>query len=273
MFLKILRWFWLKSVSLERRLFLLNEYFLICRKGETFPSRLLLHILKSPSFFEDYINFKRFISFNDRTLLIDVGANTGYWMKNFLYFFPSSKVIGIEPERINFTKLEKQFLNHNNVELHNYAASNYNGSNLLMIKEDGTLNSFEKYDEKFSLSRKDKIIGHQNVLVKKLDSIIKEKNFLEIDKVILKIDVQGHEVEVFEGSINTLNFVDIVICELSFASEYNQKEPSFSKITSILERYGLYPIIFQEYGKELSNHIIESDVIYVRDKFFKNIYD
>jgi len=64
--------------------------------------------------------------------------------------------------------------------------------------------------------------------------------------VCLKVDVQGHESEVFEGAGDFLDNVDLCIVEVSFSNEYLKIAPSFPKIAEICRRSDLHPIIFQK---------------------------
>ena len=92
---------------------------------------------------------------------------------------------------------------------------------------------------------------------------------------VLKIDVQGLEVEVLKGATNSLKIFDLIIIECSFVKEYLDTEPSFSDIVVLLKKNDFYPIIFQDYDKSIASYSFERDVIFVKkyllDKiFYKN---
>lgn len=52
----------------------------------------------------------------------------------------------------------------------------------------------------------------------------------------------------------------------------NFKKPSFSAVTCRLEEAGLYPIIFQDFGRTISPYAFERDVIYVKRSLPNNIF-
>ena len=57
-----------------------------------------------------------------------------------------------------------------------------------------------------------------------------------------------------------------------FANEYECLEPSFPTVAEILREHGLYPIIFQEFGVEVSNYPFERDVIFARNDLVNKIF-
>ena len=102
----------------------------------------------------------------------------------------------------------------------------------------------------------------------RFDSLFGKNSFNERDCTIVKIDVQGHEIEVVEGMSGSLSSIDVVIIECSILIEYVGMMPSFTKISSILEKGGLYPVIFNDFGRTQSPYPVQRDVIYVRPQHF-----
>jgi hypothetical protein len=92
------------------------------------------------------------------------------------------------------------------------------------------------------------------------------------DHVFLKIDVQGHEIDVLTGASATLGKADVVLLELSFAPEYQGKEPSFATACGIMHTAGLYPIVFQNYERTLSPYAWERDVLFVKQRLLNGIW-
>ena len=90
-------------------------------------------------------------------------------------------------------------------------------------------------------------------------------------QVLLKIDTQGHEVAVLEGAGDILNCVDVALVETSFAVEYEGLDPSFPMVVELLRRHDLYPIMFQEFGRGISNYAFERDVVFAKRDLLNNI--
>jgi hypothetical protein len=89
---------------------------------------------------------------------------------------------------------------------------------------------------------------------------------------VVKIDVQGFEVEVVEGFGDRWKQVDLALIELRFAPEYTNRGPSFAPVCNILARFGLHPVVFQTYGRALNTHPVVRDVIFVRQELLQKVY-
>ena len=131
-------------------------------------------------------------------VVIDVGANIGYYTLIFAKLVgKKGKVIAFEPEPKNFELLKKNIIANelSNVILEQKIVSDKNEKTKLFLANSG-------------------IVGHRISPTKNM------KNFIEVDSIILddyleknnltnkinflKIDVEGAEIKVLDGSKNTL---------------------------------------------------------------------
>jgi FkbM family methyltransferase len=130
----------------------------------------------------------------DARLFIDVGAHVGYY--TLLASKIAKEIISIEPNPFNY-KLLKFNLRINKIKnayALNIAASNYNGeSGIFIPKLKGKIATDE--------SRLDNNISKIKIKVVKLDDLL-----LKIGKNpdVIKIDVEGSEMQVLEGLQETL---------------------------------------------------------------------
>lgn len=235
-------------------------------KGRSFPSDINRSIFSSPSEIADYIDLSVFFDQADKIILIDVGGNVGKFSKGFIRHFPNTDVHIFEPVANTFSILESAVGDW--AKCYQLALSDSSGKANIWVDSDHTLNSLEQYSDTTNKVYAKEYKGSEVIEKARLDDIDLPLD----DKVMLKIDVQGHEVEMLEGATNTLKKVDVVLAELSFAPEYMGKQPSFSACCRIFEQAGLYPVIFQSYGRHLSNYGFERDVIFVRDNLLGHIW-
>lgn len=183
----------------------------------------------------EYQKNQRKASFNfldNKRTAIDVGANIGLWAKDICEIFNDVKLF--EPYKLNTECLKKNLENYQNFEIFECALSNISSSGELYIHEKGLGAN--------SLVPSDGITKTEEIQLKKLD----EFKFTNIDYI--KIDVQFHELEVIEGSIDTLKNNDPVLC--IEAARRNEEELSYvKKFVSILESLNFK--IVGGLGKEL----------------------
>lgn len=263
---------WHYSHAIEVRLFQRLEWSLLRKGGIPVSDRLGKEIWKRPGDSEDWVNLARFLSPAEPVFLIDVGANVGDFTARALQEYPNLRAVCFEPATSNFEVLARRFGNNSAVILHQVAASNEATTAALHLGQHNTLFSLEKYTSEagqaYGVGDASRV-GTETIHCCRLDNFNLEPGERS---VLLKVDVQGHEQKALNGASGLLPKVDVAIIECSFANEYDGQPPSFASVTDELARAGLYPVIFQDYGRGWSNYAFERDVIFVRESLLKNIW-
>ena len=136
--------------------------------------------------------------------LIDCGANYGYWSVLVSSApFGSHRAIAIEPSSQNFAKLA------NNAEV--------NGGRFEMMKcaigaGRGTAHLTGTKHEAFSIAGGANGRGEE-VPVIALDDLIDEGRVSEKGKFLIKLDVEGVEIEAIKGGARLLQADSVILCE------------------------------------------------------------
>jgi FkbM family methyltransferase len=131
----------------------------------------------------------------DARLFIDVGAHVGYY--TLLASKIAKEVIALEPDPFNYKllRINLRINGISNVYALNIAASNYTGTGIYAsyIKNTGKLLTQK--------SNRDNNMSRIKIKVVKLDDLL-----LKIGKIpdVIKIDVEGSEIQVLEGLQETL---------------------------------------------------------------------
>ena len=263
-----------KLHTLSYRLELINECNRLLKSVRYLPKNYKKLIFKDPVIYDDFIQFLCFLDNNSVINLIDIGANKGEFAKNFLLFFPKCNTIKcFEPlshlnNKIKINLNTKPDLKY---QIINKALSNKTGKQKFYYdKNDTGIASLHRYNEDANEFFSKKYEVEEIMEVDLLDNFCKD--FSRDDRFVVKIDTQGHEVEVIQGGMETIKRSSLIILECSFAPEYMDKEASFSECCTILKNLDFYPVIFQEYLKKISLYGIERDVIFVKKELLKKIY-
>jgi len=186
--------------------------------------RLLLHKAYEPSLVKLALKYLN----KDRDV-IDIGANIGFYTVLFAKNLNSGKVLSIEPTKNAFQRLLKN-IKLNQVEdkviLFEGAVLNYIGTTKIKIvegkEEYSTLGSLSHP----SISKKRYIL--QEVKTKTIDELVDQYS---LDPGFMKVDVEGMEHLVFDGSKDVLKTKRPVI--LSELSDYLLKKNGSSAIKVI----------------------------------------
>ena len=142
---------------------------------------------------------------------LDVGANIGQWAADARTHYPNASILSLEPEPQAFGKLCQRFQNdrrHHAVQL---AASNRAGTADLRIGR-GTTHSLEP--------RWAPLLAPENHSIAiQSDTIDRISDTFQLERItLLKIDVEGHELQCIEGAGRMLQEgrVDSVLVEVGF---------------------------------------------------------
>ncbi len=174
-------------------------------------------------------------------VVIDVGAHKGEFLSYLLKLDNIEKIYAFEPQKKIFNELLNKFSNNKKIVLNNFAISNENGNKTIKINKLTSTSTFSEISENslwFKL--KNIILFSQNsiddsyqVSTQKLDNYIKEKNIQRID--LLKIDTEGHEINVLKGLENTLRMQTIkyILIEINLTKMY--KNYNVSEIENFLK--------------------------------------
>ena len=184
--------------------------------------------LKSSIFFFDiidkFIHQKRIINFFTKKKikiqsLIDVGSHNGLYTDLFIQNCSIKSVMMFEPQIKIFNFLKKKYIKNKKIKIFNNAVSNKtNFQNLQLNHHDltTTLSKFNKNN--FYLKVKALLFGvekmtYQKIKIKtiQLADVLKKNKIYKVD--LLKIDTEGHELEVLEGLKKKIKEIQFILIE------------------------------------------------------------
>ena len=212
--------------------------------------------------FEDKseLNLIKKISDNNSTYLVDCGSNFGFYSLFVASLSKKNKIISIEASN-NIFKEQIENIKLNNfqsIEILNYAASNVCD---LFVELNESENDWES---SISHSKFNKI-GKTNVKTTTIDKLLENKKLSNFN-LIIKIDVEGHEMNVIRGAYNTIKlYSPLIIIEFSKFIEMNDIN-DYENLDNFLNKYN-YHVYDAEY-KKIDLKIVKNRL----NKLSKNMY-
>ena len=188
---------------------------------------------------------------------IDVGAHKGEFLTYLLKLKNIKKIYCFEPQKKIYRTLYKNFKNNKKIKFFNIGLGNNNTKKNIYINKLSYTSTFKKnkktfylYFKKFLLRASNDYEDKYKVKIKKLDEVLRNKN---LKNCLLKIDVEGYELNVLNGSINIIkNQVKFILIERQFFNQY--QGVSHKKIEKFLNKHNFklikkftYPLfLFQD---------------------------
>ncbi len=191
--------------------------------------------------------------------IFDCGASVGYWSYEVSKLFPGSQIVAIEPNSIVLPQTEKTLSNIKpKVIIEECALGATSG--------DAHLNIWDNDQTKMSgSSLKDHVQGNpENKLKIRLDTLdnICERHHLSPN--LVKLDLQGGEIEALKGAEKVLRTAEVFIIEFGCLEAYVDRTTPFELMNTMYNNdYCLYDIIDLIY-RPYDNALTGGDFIFVK---------
>ena len=198
--------------------------------------------------------------------IIDVGANRGQFLGDYVKRFPVAQFFCFEPLTKEINELKKNSKKFKNkIVIVNSALGNMEGktnfyqhkhtasSSVLSTTEDCVVLYPETSDQtniEVKITTIDKYFGN----------ILNEKH----KNILLKLAVQGFELEVLKGAQKTLNMISACLLEINFTKLYNN-QASFNGIYELFNKAGFKYAGAMEQNFNDEGRLVFSDILFIRE--------
>ena len=179
-----------------------NKYskFILKNNLIQYPNKRIVRVLKNEKaqlkhLFSTYCLDS--LNFSDNDLVVDCGANIGELRYSFLNEDINIQYLAFEPEPKTFICLKNNLDNNDLGNCYNTALSNESGKKSFYVDKEGGNSSLEYFGSN----------NKTDVEVKNLDDF----GFKNIK--VLKVEAEGHENEVLEGSVETLKTTEYLVVD------------------------------------------------------------
>ena len=231
--------------------------------------RIHPELKNSLSFDEIYIK-----KIKQTPIIFDVGANQGQSIKRFKKMFPNCLIHSFEPIKSEYSIIKERYGNDKNVFINNFALGDKSETKDINVTAKSGNSSFNTINQNTDWlrvrSKQNKTSETEYVKFKEEVQIITldkycQKNLIK-ENDILKVDTQGYEDKVLEGSNQMLekNMIHAVELELMFDNVYN-KYLNFSDV----EKY-LIPNNFRLCALRTANENLFEGLVFFADVIYFN---
>ena len=175
--------------------------------------------------------------------IIDIGAHEGRFLEKMLKIEKINSFYAFEPQKDIFDSLSKKFSKNDKITLLNYALGKEIANKKLQINKLSMTSSLAEVNEEslyfklknFLTGSKSNFIDEYEVQTNTIDNVFKD---VSLKKTLLKIDVEGFEMNVIQGSLMKLNEIPYIIIENQFGNHY--KNNNFNDIKDVLLKYNFF---------------------------------
>jgi FkbM family methyltransferase len=165
--------------------------------------------------------------------LVDVGANIGGFCAAALSLVKPAELVAFEPQPSCQKLLRHAVKGHNNCRIIQAAVGNRCGIITLNCTRDSKFASVLtplKDVQKHYITGSNEVEDRMEVPLVTLDGVLSS-----VDRIgLLKIDVQGFELEVLKGAVDVLQRTNAVLLEINYVPHY-QNAVSFEDLFSFLQ--------------------------------------
>jgi len=181
----------------------------------------------------------KYISTNKEAVIFDVGANIGEYSSKLFSIFSKSFIYSFEPNINTFSALQDNVENLKKVRPINIGFSDLKKqTEIFTYLDDLNSQHASLYKEVFNDLHNDKTITSVKIELDTLDNFCNDNKIDCID--FLKIDTEGHELDVLKGGIQMIKKGNIKIIQFEF-NEMNIISRVFLRdFYEILKDYKIY---------------------------------
>ena len=171
-------------------------------------------------------------------------------------------IYSFEPilEMINKQKIF--FKNNKNIEYYNLGLGNIKGTNFFLITSRIDSSSFLEISNKDNKNSNYDIKEERKVKIDKLDNILDARKLKR--PILIKIDVQGFELETLKGASNLLPNVDYIILEVS-NSEMYKNQPTEDVLVDYLKNFNFKILKSNNWTKIKKTNFVQRDIIFKKN--------
>ncbi len=193
-------------------------------------------------------------------VVYDIGANVGTWTLLAKALYPAAQIHAFEPLPMHTEKFRQMTRALTGVHLHEIGLGPRQTTTTMRVTDFSDASSLLALTEAAKQQWHLRQVAEIPVQIERLDDWMSGHNMPNPD--LIKLDVQGFELEVLRGAEQCLKHTKAVLLEASFESLY-EGQCRFDELVAWLADAGFY---VRAFGRGLlpGRPLIQADVLFVR---------
>jgi FkbM family methyltransferase len=206
-----------------------------------------------------------FLAGRDIDLVLDVGASTGNYGWTIRAGGYEGRICSFEPLSAAFARLEKRTAEDPAWSCLRLALGAQPGEAEINVAGNSDSSSLLEMGERHARSDPDSVyVGRESIELGTLDGVW-DRVVRDGDRVFLKLDVQGYEIEALRGAGRSLPQLAGVQAELSLVPLY-EGAPSWTEVIGYLQERGFQPERLEPaFEDPETGQILQVDAVFMRD--------
>jgi FkbM family methyltransferase len=197
------------------------------------------------------------------SIILDIGGGNATTAKVFNAHYQNLPIYIFEPIKSHFETIETSKWRNTNWVLFNKAVGSSSGTSTINVAKRSTASSLLQLDNKNSVAYQDvlQLQNTETIQITTIDTEVASNLYVEV----MKLDVQGFELEVLKGAINTLPRTKVVVLEVNNHGGF-VGAPTYYELDEFLRQqgfllYDLYP------AQRKDGLLLDWDAIYVNQQY------
>jgi FkbM family methyltransferase len=195
------------------------------------------------------------------TTIFDVGANVGTWTLLAKAIFPRTAIHCFEPLAMHQAALARAVGGLSDVTLHNVALGAEAESRDINVCSFSDASSFLEFTAEGKLLQGLEMVANERLEVAVLDEYVSAHSLPLPD--LIKLDVQGYELQVLKGAERCLQHAQAIIAEVSFRELY-KGQSLFNDVVEFCARHKFF-VSAAGHGTAIGERLTQTDLLFEKE--------